>query len=275
MAEDVAAEGTAELESAEELGQGSEGTTTEGVGEQAAAGVEEEPRYTVKVNGREEQVTLEEALAGYSRNQDYTKKNQALAAERQRLAQLDELAVALERNPQQTLAVLAQTLNVDPLGLARALGVNLQAGAAGEDELEPWERVDRKIEKFMSVQEQRQQSEAQRIAQEQRAAMVESKIRADLVDLHDTFGEFEDSALLTYAVNHGIEDLGVAMRAFKFEQDQDSRIRERNQITERKRKAQVVEGGTSTAPGAVVRGSGQKMTLREAAQAALAELGSI
>lgn len=41
---------------------------------------DEQPElYTVKVAGEEVQVTLEEALKGYSREQDYTRKTQALA----------------------------------------------------------------------------------------------------------------------------------------------------------------------------------------------------
>ena len=36
--------------------------------------------YTVKVNGEDKQVTLDEALNGYSRQADYTRKSQELAA---------------------------------------------------------------------------------------------------------------------------------------------------------------------------------------------------
>lgn len=271
MAEEVAAEGTTEVGSSEELGQGSEGQIPDGAGDQAADSSVEEPKYVVKVDGREVEVTLEELTAGYSRQQDYTKKTQSLAQERQRLAQLDDLAAALERNPIQTIAALAPALGINPRELAQALGLNL--GAPAEEELEPWERVERKVEQFMSVQEQTRQTEAQRAAQQQHMALVESKIRADLSDLHDTFGTFDDGELMQYAVDHKIEDLGVAMRAFQFDRDQDTRIRERNQITESKRKAQVVEGGTSAAPGAVTRVKGPKMNVREAAAAAMQELG--
>jgi hypothetical protein len=36
-------------------------------------------RFTVKIDGKEEEVTLEEALAGYQRNADYTRKQQAFS----------------------------------------------------------------------------------------------------------------------------------------------------------------------------------------------------
>lgn len=44
-------------------------------------------RYTVKVDGVEQKVTLAELKAGYSRTQDYTAKTQALATERRGLEQ--------------------------------------------------------------------------------------------------------------------------------------------------------------------------------------------
>ena len=46
---------------------------------------DEEPKYTVKVNGEDVEVTQEELLRGYMRQSDYTRKTQALADERQRI----------------------------------------------------------------------------------------------------------------------------------------------------------------------------------------------
>lgn len=43
---------------------------------------ETEPYYTVKIDGKEERVPLSELLNGFSRQSDYTRKTQALAAER-------------------------------------------------------------------------------------------------------------------------------------------------------------------------------------------------
>lgn len=49
-----------------------------------------EPLYTVKINGKEEQVSLKEALSGYQRQQDYTRAKQAFAEEkRQFVADLE------------------------------------------------------------------------------------------------------------------------------------------------------------------------------------------
>ena len=60
--------------------------------------VEEQPDkyYRVKRDGVEYEVTLDEALAGWQRQQDYTKKTQAVAEEKKQL-QADQEAAKKER----------------------------------------------------------------------------------------------------------------------------------------------------------------------------------
>lgn len=69
------AEGDGEAEETAE-----EGEATEEQPEQPA-------KYTVKVNGQALEVTLEEALKGYQREADYTRKSMALADERKQIQQ--------------------------------------------------------------------------------------------------------------------------------------------------------------------------------------------
>lgn len=57
---------------------------------------EEAPKFTVKVDGKDVEVTLEELQKGYSRTEDYTRKTQALAQER-KAAQAELEAVRTER----------------------------------------------------------------------------------------------------------------------------------------------------------------------------------
>ncbi len=49
-----------------------------------------QPRYTVKIDGEAQEVTLDELVRGYQRNADYTRKTMKLAEERRELAQLRE-----------------------------------------------------------------------------------------------------------------------------------------------------------------------------------------
>jgi hypothetical protein len=78
---------------------------------------EEQPRYLVKVDGEEHEVTLDELVHGYSRQADYTRKTQKLAEERHLLAaereRLDD--VHRERAEYATLlANLRQSLEAAP-----------------------------------------------------------------------------------------------------------------------------------------------------------------
>ncbi len=47
-----------------------------------------QPRYTVKVDGEEQEVTLDELVRGYQRNADYTRKTMKVAEERRELGTL-------------------------------------------------------------------------------------------------------------------------------------------------------------------------------------------
>lgn len=66
--------------------------------------------FTVKIDGKEEQVTLKEALAGYQRTADYTRKSMALAEEKKSF-QGEREAITLERQQySQLLPVLVEQI---------------------------------------------------------------------------------------------------------------------------------------------------------------------
>ena len=83
---------------------------------------EEAQSFTVKVDGKEVQVTIDELKQGYSRTEDYTRKTQALAQER-KAAQAEFEQVRAERQQyaqllgalQQQLAQAEPQLNLDEL----------------------------------------------------------------------------------------------------------------------------------------------------------------
>lgn len=68
-----------ELEPEEPKEETQEGESDEQSSESEAEPQDEEPTFTVKVDGQEETVPLAELLSGYSRTQDYTHKTMALA----------------------------------------------------------------------------------------------------------------------------------------------------------------------------------------------------
>jgi len=71
-------------------------------------------RYVrVKVDGQDEEVPLREALSGYSRTADYTRKTQELAQQRQQAEYALTLERALQSQPAETLRILAQQYGVE------------------------------------------------------------------------------------------------------------------------------------------------------------------
>lgn len=83
---------------------------------------EQPPLYTVKIDGEEQQVTLEEALKGYQREQDYTRKTMALAEDRKALdSGKAEVSQARDKYAQATEQLLAflKSAEEDPQELQR------------------------------------------------------------------------------------------------------------------------------------------------------------
>lgn len=98
-------------------------------GEADQPGQPEEPEtFIVKVNGQEQEVTLDELLHGYMRNQDYTRKTQALAEERRSL-QYNQVP---QVQPQQVAPQNQQTVQEQPQITQRDYYTQLDAYARKE-----------------------------------------------------------------------------------------------------------------------------------------------
>lgn len=130
-----------------------------------------EPLYTVKINGKEEQVSLKEALAGYQRQQDYTRAKQAFHEERNQFSEeLDkakqereiysQLLPALTQRMQETLpkAPDISLIDIDPAAYLRqkemyeqALG-DLQAAKAEQQRMMQESQVEqqRKLQAYVA-----------------------------------------------------------------------------------------------------------------------------
>lgn len=68
------------------------------------------PRFKVKVDGQEMEVSQDELLNGYSRQQDYTKKTMELAEQRKQIEQAAAYVMAEREQYQNQLAQMAQAL---------------------------------------------------------------------------------------------------------------------------------------------------------------------
>lgn len=194
-------------------------------------------QVTVKVDGQDLAVPLKEALDGYSRQSDYTRKTQEIAAERQRLAQAEAIYQALESDPQGTMQALQE-----------AFGIASQSTPAGGDD----EWVDPTEQRIAVLEAQ--------IAAQQEAAR-QAAIDQEIVGLKQTYGEFDESQLLAHAVKFGIPNLEAAYAHMTYNDvlSASQRAAADEAAIAAKREAQIVAGGRTAADGVVTAGAGEKV----------------
>ena len=211
--------------------------------------------YTVKVDGEQQQVSLEELQSGYQRQADYTRKTQELASERQRLQQAETIVSALEADPQGTLAALGNALGVAD-------------SPVPQDDVSSWEDEDPTAQRVAHLEAQ-----VARQAQTHRKQALDKEVSR----LKGQYGNFDEQVLFKHALDNKIANLeaaythmnfnGLAGYAGKLQRDQET--------LEAKRGGAPVEGGKTVQQGTVVDGSTKKVTsLREAFALAKQELGT-
>jgi len=118
-------------------------------------------KFTVKVDGKEVEVSLDDLKQGYSRTEDYTRKTQALAQER-------KAAQAEFENVRQERQQYAQLLGALQQQLAQADAAPIDMNALYESDPIEWMRQ----KELMRERQEKQyaiQSEQQRLAQTQQA----------------------------------------------------------------------------------------------------------
>ena len=210
--------------------------------------VQQEPAggsYTVKVDGSEEQVSLDELRDGYQRQADYTRKTQELASERSRLQQAEAIVQSLEADPAGTLEALG-----DAFGVARTTGEPTGA-------VDPWDEPDPNEQRLATLEARLEQQD-----RVHRRQQVEKQVEV----LKGSYGEFNASELYQHALKHKIGNLeaalthmrynDVASRANKLEQDQER--------TDAKREASVVEPSGSKQAGSSTEPVSKPNSIREA-----------
>ena len=213
---------------------------------------EEQPTgnlHTVKVDGQEQQVSLDELQNGYQRQADYTRKTQELASERERLAQGEAIVQALEADPVGAIEALT-----DAFGLTYEDNQTTQMPAF--EDLDPEEQRLQRIETSIETQER---------------AGRQQNLQKDLQNLREKYGtDINESELYAHALRNNIGNLDAAYTHMTYGSMQD---RARNaDIVEEKRAANVVDSttGGSTSDN-VERAVGAVSTIRDAYRLALEE----
>jgi Tfp pilus assembly protein PilN len=151
--------------------------------------VEESPKYRVKANGEELEVTLDELLNGYSRTADYQKKTQSLAEQRKAVeaerVKIEEAAKTRETYAQR-LQVIEQLLQ------QQNQGEDLSA-LKTEDPIAYAVAMAEKVEREKQLQAV--QMERARVQQEQmthQQALLQQHIQQEQRKLVEAIPEFKD-----------------------------------------------------------------------------------
>jgi hypothetical protein len=223
--------------------------------------VDEPQLYTIKVDGEERQVSLEDALKGYMRQADYTRKTQEIAAERDAAAKFKALEQAAQSNPEVALALFRQQLG-------------LPEDTQALEDLDPIERELHEL-KASFTQMMRTQQEA----------AAEQAVTAELASIKQTYQipdtSWTDDAqdeLLLFAVENGISNLDVAYRAMNFaaikaaEDKQAQADTSRQEKVAAKRKAPRVATGTKRSTNSQSKGASSDLSIEEALAETLREL---
>lgn len=259
---------------------------------------EEDPRleetYQVKVDGEVVEVSLKEALAGYQRQADYTRKAQALAAEKEEfvaaqaeftetLSTLSALDEAWDENPVQVLAHFAANTDNPTYSLALLIkelasanlleqefldmfGINSEVRDAWGKESEV-ETLKRKVSK--SEQEKKAQAEAEAYEAEVQQAVaqyerqIDEILEAEGLTLKPAQRDAFRTRLANYAFENELTNLKAAYKALKYEEGQKKKqVAEKTKVRveQKKKNASVVGRSGASASGAQPVSDGTDLT---------------
>lgn len=185
----------------------------------------------VKIDGQELDVPVKEALSGYQRQADYTRKTQELAAQRESL---------------QYAATLAEALQVDPAGTLNLLSQHYGAATPANQPTEDLEMMD-PIE--------RQVYELNQKVQQFEQAQAKSELEQEISRLSSKYQDFNAPEVINHALRAGIVDLEAAYKQVAYDRlaqevaairgAQQVQASKEQEIIDAKRNAGFVSGGTS------------------------------
>ena len=239
--------------------------------------------YQVKVDGEVIDVTLKEALEGYQRQADYTRKAQALAAEKQQLestiqefsevlGSMEQLDSAWDDNPVQVLAHFTANTENPTHAVALLIKELASANLLEQDFLdmfgitkevkETWgqeaevDNLRRKVSR--TEQEQLKQQQALAYENEVQRAMsayvkqVDEIVEAEGLKLTSAQREAFQQRLASYAFENEITNLKAAYKALKFEQSEKKKAAavKTKERAKQKKAASVVGRSGASASGA-------------------------
>jgi hypothetical protein len=213
---------------------------TEGVSESPSTpvlSVEEYSNYRVpiKLDGEDLEVPLSEALAGYQRQADYTRKTQELAQQKEQFQFATALQSALDNDPAATIDLLSKHY-----GISRQAVSEMIADGEDFDSLDPTEQKYRELDKRLASFEDYQSKQ---------------EIEREVQRLKSKYEDFNINEVVTTALRMNSTDLEGTYKQMAFDkmmakaelerQAREVQQQKENSLLESKRQASVVSGGSS------------------------------
>lgn len=197
---------------------------------------------SIKVDGEEITVPLSEAIAGYQRQADYTRKTQTLAAQKSELQWANAIKGALENDPQGTIELLASQF-----GVRLPAAQSKQEDSIFGDSL--WDDEPVVDKKYADIEQRLRAFEEER---------AQAQLERTITHLSQKYGdEFDAREVVAAALAAGSTDLEATFKQIKFDKVmEDAKAAKaaaaaRSQKTKAKREAAVVSGGSAAASGGV------------------------
>lgn len=187
----------------------------------------------IKVDGEMVEVPLSEALAGYQRQSDYTRKTQELSKQKQDVQTASALAEALSRDPQGTLSLLQQHYGVSQQNVQAFYEEDMWVDPLVKelDEIKAWKR-DLEYKQTLS------------------------EVENEIIALERKYGEdFNREEVIVKALASGSQNLEETFKLIQFDKvytergEATRKVTQTSQRTQAKKSAQVVSGGNTSTGG--------------------------
>ena len=205
--------------------------------------------YSVKVDGVEQQIGIDELRNGYQRQADYTRKTQELASEREKLAQGEAIVQALENDPQGAIEALGNAFGI-------SLGNQVSENQEDYEDLEPEEVRLRRVESAI---------------EEQNRAQRQQNMQREIAQLGEEYGvEIDQQKLFSHAIKNNINNLRAAYKDMTYDELLQNK-HETNTIVQNKRDAQIVDSSVGTPAGNIEKAVNAVSSIRDAYELALQE----
>jgi len=191
---------------------------------------------TVRVDGEDVDVLLSEAVAGYSRQSDYTRKTQELATQKSELQWATAIKQALDNDPAGTLKLLSSHYGVSNKEAQQMVNDDDFFGD-GFDEVDPMSKRLQEFEKRVSVFEQ---------------AQAQQELQVEISRLQTKYGEdFDAREVVAFAVANNNSDLEGVFKQLAFDRvsTRGKQNSAESKTVESKRAASVVSGASSAKGG--------------------------